>query len=73
MNITVTQPTAPGYITLHPAGTSLPLASTLNYRTEQTRANNAIVGLGTEGGLAVFCGQATGTTHLIIDVTGYFE
>jgi hypothetical protein len=73
MNITVTQPTAPGYITLHPVGVSLPLASTLNYRIDQTRANNAIVGLGAGGGLAVFCGQTTGTTHFIIDVTGYFE
>jgi hypothetical protein len=73
VNITVTQPTAPGHITLYPAGGSLPLASTLNYRADQTRANNAIVGLGAGGGLVVFCGQTTGTTHFIIDVSGYFE
>jgi plastocyanin len=72
-NVTVTQPAASGYITLFPAGASLPLASTLNYRSEQTRANNAIAPLGAGGALAVFSGQGAGTTHFIIDVTGYFE
>lgn len=73
LNATVTQPTAPGHLTLHPGGTFLPLASVINYRTGQTRANNAIVPLGANGTLAVFCGQGTGTTHLIIDVNGHFE
>ena len=72
-NVTVTQPTAQGHIILFPAGTSLPLTSTLNYRQGQTRANNAIVRLGSGGALAVVCGQSAGTTHFIIDVTGYFE
>jgi len=72
-NVTVTQPTAQGHIILFPAGTSLPLTSTLNYRQGQTRANNAIVRLGSGGALAVVCGQSVGTTHFIIDVTGYFE
>ncbi|HEY3171919.1 MAG TPA: hypothetical protein VGK86_05005 [Thermoanaerobaculia bacterium] len=72
-NVTVTQPTAQGHIILFPAGTSLPVASALNYRPGQTRANNAIVPLGSGGALAVVCGQSAGTTHFIIDVTGYFE
>jgi hypothetical protein len=72
-NVTVTQPTAPGNIILFPAGTSPPLASTLNYRPGQTRANNAIARLGSGGALAVLCEQSAGTTHFIIDVTGYFE
>jgi plastocyanin len=72
-NVTVLQPTAPGYITLYPAGASLPLASTLNYREGQIRANNAAAPLGAGGALAVFCGQGAGSTHLIVDVTGYFD
>jgi hypothetical protein len=67
----VTGSTAPGYITLYPDGTPLPLASHLNYSAGQTRANNAIVSLGPAGDLAVYC--ALGSTDLIIDVTGYFE
>jgi hypothetical protein len=72
-NVTVTQPTAQGHITLYPAGTPVPLTSTLNYRAGQTRANNAITPLGAGGALAAVSGQSAGTTHFIIDVTGYFE
>jgi plastocyanin len=72
-NVTVTQPTALGHVTLHPAGGAVPATSTLNYRAGQTRANNAVVQLGSGGALGVACGQGSGTVHLIIDVTGYFE
>ena len=72
MNVTVTQPTAAGFLTLYP-GPALPLVSSINYSAGQTRANNAVVGLSVSGQLAIRCGQASGTTHAILDVTGYFE
>ena len=73
VNITVTEPTAPGYLTLYPLGVARPLASTINYGPGQTRANNAIVQLGSGDSIAVTCGQSSGTTHVIIDVVGYFR
>jgi hypothetical protein len=73
LNVTVTQPTAPGAIRLYPTGQSRPLVSNLNYGVGQTRANNAIVPLGADGRFVVFAGQATGTVQFIIDVNGYFE
>ncbi len=73
VNVIVTQPTAAGYLTLYPGGTLLPLASTINYQSGQTRANNAIPKLGTVGDIVVHCGQPVGTTHLVIDVYGYFQ
>jgi murein DD-endopeptidase MepM/ murein hydrolase activator NlpD len=73
INATVTQPTALGHLVLFPGGSPLPPVSTINYRAGQTRANNAIVLLGTDGTLSVACGQATGTTHFILDVNGYFQ
>jgi hypothetical protein len=73
INVTVTGPTAGGHLTIHQAGVPLPLASTINYRAGQTRANNAIVPLGTNNSIAVFCGQPSGTTHFILDVVGYFR
>lgn len=73
LNATVVQSTTSGYLTLYPGGSTLPLASVINYREGQIRANNAIVPLGANGTLAVFCGQGGGTTHFIIDVNGYFE
>ena len=73
VNLTVTQPTTAGNLRLYPAGTSLPNASSINYTAGQTRANNAVVSLNGLGELAIFCAQAQGTTHFILDVNGYFE
>jgi hypothetical protein len=72
-NLTVTQPTAQGNLRLYPAGTPLPLVSTVNYVAGQTRANNAIAPPNGLGELAVRCSQASATAHFILDVNGYFE
>lgn len=61
------------YLRLYPADQAAPPASTLNYVAGQTRANNAIVGLSPSGALAIRCAQASGTAHVVLDVTGYFE
>jgi uncharacterized repeat protein (TIGR01451 family) len=73
VNLTVTQSTAAGNLRLYPAGTTMPLASSLNYGAGQTRASNAVVPLNGLGELAVRCNQPAGTAHLILDVNGYFE
>ncbi len=73
LNVTVTQPTAPGNLRLFPAGLPVPLVSTLNYSAGQTRANNAIVTLSGTGGFDVYCAQASGSAHFIVDVYGYLE
>ncbi len=72
-NLVVTNPTAAGNIRIFPGGTPVPPSSSVNYAAGQTRANNATVSLGPAGDVAVFCGQAAGTTDLILDVNGYFE
>jgi Calx-beta domain/Right handed beta helix region len=73
LNVAVTQPTAAGDLRLYPAATALPLVSSLNYAPGQTRANNAVVPLSAAGEVLVFCAQAAGnTSHLIVDVNGYF-
>ena len=73
LNVTVTQPSQTGALRIYPGMGAPPGASTMNYRTGQTRANNAVSGLGASGDLSVRCDQAAGTTHLILDVNGYFE
>ncbi len=72
-NFTVVQATTPGYLSVYPGGTPRPLVSVMNFTAAQIRANNAIMPLGADGSLAVFFGQASGTTHFLIDVNGYFE
>jgi hypothetical protein len=73
VNVTVTGPTVAGHLRLYPAGAALPLVSSINYAAGQTRANNGIVPLGPGGQIAVWCAQASGTAHFILDVSGYFE
>jgi len=72
VNVAVTGATAQGHLRLFPGGLPVPLVSTINYRANQTRANNAVVGLGT-GTLEIYSGQGSGTTHVILDVSGYFQ
>jgi hypothetical protein len=73
LNLTVTQPTEQGNVRIYPAGTSLPLVSTVNYAAGQTRANNTIAVLNALGQVAVRCSQPSGTVHVVLDVNGYFE
>ncbi len=70
LNITVTQPQAPGFIAAYPAGSS-PGASTLNFVAGQTVPNAAVVRVGT-GGAVSLRNSSIGTSHLIVDVFGYY-
>jgi len=76
VNLTVTQPTALGYLSLLPGDDKLvqPTTSNINFSSGQTRANNAAALLAFDGtgGLKVFNGAA-GSVHFILDVNGYFE
>jgi len=73
VNLTITSPTAPGFVTLYPADGTRPLASSINFSPGQTRANNATLPLAVDAtGFRVFNGS-TGTVHFILDVNGYFE
>lgn len=73
LNVTVVGATTAGYLTLYPAGTTRPLSSTINFAIGQTRANNAIVKVNASGQVAVFGGLASGSTHVIVDVAGFFD
>jgi len=72
VNITVAEPSTQGNLRLFASGAPAPLVSTLNYAAAQTRANNAVAPLGTAGKVAVRCAPS-GTTHVILDVNGYFQ
>ena len=69
LNVTVTEPTAPGYVTVYPCGIEPPLASNLNFVSNQTIPNAVLTKIGTNGDVCIFNSQAT---HLVADVTGYF-
>ena len=74
-NLTVTAQTSPGYLYIGPNATNNPTSSTLNFPVADDRANGVTVALGGGGTLSVtFVAPTSGpTTHVIFDVTGYFE
>jgi hypothetical protein len=73
VNMTAVDATADGHLRVFPAGTPRPTTSVLNFRAGQTRANNAIVRLGSAAGVTLFSGQPAGTVHVVVDVNGWFE
>lgn len=69
VNVTATRPVGGGHLRVYPCGQAVPNASTLNYGPGASVANSAIVALGTAGKVCVYTPT---TTHIIVDVTGYF-
>jgi aldose sugar dehydrogenase len=72
-NLTVTGANSPGHLLVLPSGGALTTTSVINFRAGQTRANNAIVTLGSTGAVLVRTGIPTGAVNFILDVTGYFD
>lgn len=74
-NITSVAPTGLGNLRLYPGDGAVPSTSSLNFGVGQTRANNGVFPLagngdGTLGILATVA--ASGSVHVVLDVTGYF-
>jgi hypothetical protein len=74
LNATVFNPGSNGHLRLFPSGTTLPTISTINFQTGVVIANGAVVSLSSNANdLSVFTFLGSGgTTHFILDVTGYF-
>jgi hypothetical protein len=72
-NVTVVNPAAAGNLLVYPNGiASPPTASTLGFRAGQTRANNALVYLASDGSFLVK-NNAAGAFDFLVDVNGYFK
>lgn len=71
MNVTVTNTSAPSFLTVFPAGVTQPLASNLNWVPGQTVPNLVEVGVGTSGQVTVY--NAAGSVDVIFDVAGYYS
>jgi len=73
-NLTVTQQSSAGFLSVGPVAANNPTSSTLNFPLADDRANAVTVALGTGGTLSVTYAAATlgPTAQVIFDVTGYF-
>jgi hypothetical protein len=70
-NLTVTNTTAPSYVTAYPHGVTRPTASDLNWVAGQTVPNLTIVKLGAGGAIDLY--NAAGDTDAIIDIVGWYR
>jgi hypothetical protein len=70
LNVTITNPTAPTYLTVWPSGTPQPTASNINALVG-TVPNMVTVGLGADGRVSVF--NFAGSADVVIDVAGWFD
>src|SRR5207245_9133899 len=70
LNVTVTNATAPSFLTVFPTGGAPPVISNLNFVAGQTVPNRVIVKVGTAGMVSFH--NATGRVDVIADVAGRF-
>ncbi len=70
LNVTVTEPTASGYLTVFPTGSPRPTASNLNFTPGQTVPNLVNARLGSGGRIDLF--NFAGNSQVVIDVVGWY-
>ena len=70
INVTAVAPTGNGFVTVWPTGTLRPNASNLNFVANDVVPNMVVVRVGTGGRITIF--NESGTTHLIVDIVGWF-
>ncbi|MHB1892594.1 MAG: C39 family peptidase [Candidatus Dormibacteria bacterium] len=70
LNVTVTDTTAPSYLTVFPTGSGRPDISNLNWTANETVSNLAIVQVGAEGEVTFY--NDAGQVAVIADLEGYF-
>ncbi len=70
LNVTGTDATAAGFVTVWPSLAPRPNASSLNLDAGGTAPNQVTIPLGTDGSIAMFSEMGT---HLIVDIVGYYN
>lgn len=70
VNITMITPSAGGYVTAWAARTARPPSSNINGTAGEVTANASIVPVNADGDLVLYTSTST---HLIVDVLGYFD
>ncbi|MFF0748055.1 hypothetical protein [Streptomyces sp. NPDC004267] len=70
MNVTAVAPTAAGYVSVFPAGTTRPATSNLNFKAGQTIPNLVVVPVSADGKVTFY--NHSGAVDLLADVSGYY-
>ena len=70
LNVTVTGPADPGFVTVYPTGVTRPLASSLNFTAGETVPNLVIAQVGTDGQISLY--NSSRRHPCVVDVVGWF-
>jgi hypothetical protein len=70
LNVTATEATNAGFVTVWPGGGSVPAISNINVVQGQTVPNLVTVQVGSTGSISIF---SDGGTHVLVDVMGYYS
>jgi Right handed beta helix region len=70
VNVTAVSPTAGGLLTVYPDGSAQPGTSSLNYGANQTVPNLVTTQM-TDGKIRIHVSES-GTTHILVDLQGYY-
>ncbi len=71
INLTATNATGNSYLTAWPDGQTMPLASTLNFVSDETVANETTLQLGLDGAIDIY--NYSGNVDVIVDIEGYYS
>lgn len=69
LNVTVTEPAAPGFATVYPCGSPRPTTSNLNFDAGTTIPNAVMTKIGTDGKVCIYASQPL---QLVVDVNGEY-
>jgi len=71
LNVTVTNTTAPSFLTIYPAGGLAPNSSDLNWVAGQTVPNLVVATLSSGGAITIY--NQFGSADVVVDLFGYFN
>jgi hypothetical protein len=71
LNVTATDATADGFLTVYPSGGTMPETSNLNFSVGKSSPNLVVTKVGADGRVAFAAGE--GSVNVIADVVGYFD
>ena len=70
LNVTAVTPTANGFLTVWQTGTTRPTASSVSFSTGNTVNNLVVARVNSKGQVTIY--NSAGSTHVLVDVQGYF-
>ena len=70
LNVTATEPSADGFLTVYPCGTTPPTVSNVNFKAGDTRPNLVDVKLAADKSV---CVTSNTSTHVIVDLLGWYQ